>query len=110
MTTTSQWNGTESIAVTVRSDTDINVALVDVQNRLRRVEARLPEDVRRQGVQGGKANAGFLMIVALPSKLRSMETLELGNFAVAGVVDELRRVPGVGDVRSFSSEYAMRIW
>ena len=110
MSSSSQSNGTASIAVTFHSGTDINVALVDVQNRLRRVEARLPEDVRRQGVQVVKANAGFLMIVALTSKSRSMQTLELGNFAVARVVDELRRVPGVGDVRSFSSEYAMRIW
>jgi multidrug efflux pump len=110
MSSSSQSNGTASIAVTFRSGTDINVALVDVQNRLRRVEARLPEDVRRQGVQVVKANAGFLMIVALTSKSRSMATLDLGNFAVARVVDELRRVPGVGDVRSFSSEYAMRIW
>ncbi|HEX7980184.1 MAG TPA: efflux RND transporter permease subunit, partial [Gemmatimonadaceae bacterium] len=110
MSSSSLSNGTASITVTFRSGTDINVALVDVQNRLRRVEARLPEDVRRQGVQVVKANAGFLMIVALTSKSRSMQTLELGNFAVARVVDELRRVPGVGDVRSFSSEYAMRIW
>src|SRR5678816_2184562 len=110
MSSSSQSNGTASIAVTFHSGTDINVALVDVQNRLRRVEARLPEDVRRQGVQVVKANAGLLMIVALTSKSRSMQTLELGNFAVARVVDGLRRVPGVGDVRSFSSEYAMRIW
>ena len=110
MSSSSQSNGAASIAVTFRSGTDINVALMEVQNRLRRVEARLPEEVRRQGVQVLKANAGFLMIVALTSKSRSMQTLELGNFAVARVVDELRRIPGVGDVRSFSSEYAMRIW
>ena len=68
MSSSSQSNGTASIAVTFRSGTDINVALMDVQNRLRRVEARLPEEVRRQGVQVVKANAGFLMIVALTSK------------------------------------------
>ncbi|MEO6528307.1 MAG: efflux RND transporter permease subunit, partial [Gemmatimonadaceae bacterium] len=110
MSSSSQSNGTASIAVTFRSGTDINVALMEVQNRLRRVEARLPEEVRRQGVQVVKANTGFLLIVALKSKSRTMQTLELGNFAVSRVVDELRRVPGVGDVRSFSSEYAMRIW
>jgi multidrug efflux pump len=110
MSSSSQSNGTASITLTFRSGTDINVALMEVQNRLRRVEARLPEEVRRQGVQVVKANTGFLMIVALTSKSGSMQTLELGNFAVTRVVDELRRVPGVGDVRSFSSEYAMRIW
>ncbi|MDQ2665814.1 MAG: multidrug efflux RND transporter permease subunit [Gemmatimonadota bacterium] len=110
MSSTSQSNGTASISVTFRSGTDINVALMEVQNRLRRVEARLPEEVRRQGVQVVKANTGFLMIVALTSKSGAMKTLDLGNFAVTRVVDELRRVPGVGDVRSFSSEYAMRVW
>ena len=110
MSSSSQSNGVASISVTFRSGTDINVAQMDVQNRLRRVETRLPEDVRRQGVQVLKANTGFLLIIALTSKSGSMGTLELGNFAVTRVVDELRRVPGVGDVRSFSSEYAMRIW
>jgi multidrug efflux pump len=110
MSSSSQSNGSASITLTFRSGTDINVALMEVQNRLRRVESRLPEEVRRQGVQVVKANTGFLMIVALTSKSGSMQTLELGNFAVTRVVDELRRVPGVGDVRSFSSEYAMRIW
>ncbi|HEX6598967.1 MAG TPA: efflux RND transporter permease subunit [Gemmatimonadaceae bacterium] len=110
MSSSSQSNGTVSITVTFRSGTDINVALMEVQNRLRRVESRLPEEVRRQGVQVVKANTGFLLIVALTSKSGGMSTLELGNFATQRVVDELRRVPGVGDVRSFSSEYAMRIW
>ena len=110
MASSSSSNGAASITVTFRSGTDINVALMEVQNRLRRVEARLPEEVRRQGVQVVKANTGFLMIVTLTSKSGAMKTLDLGNFAVTRVVDELRRVPGVGDVRSFSSEYAMRIW
>ena len=110
MSSSSQSNGSASISVTFRSGTDVNVALMEVQNRLRRVEARLPEEVRRQGVQVVKANTGFLMIVALTSKSGAMKTLDLGNFAVTRVVDELRRVPGVGDVRSFSSEYAMRVW
>ena len=50
------------------------------------------------------------MIVALTSRSGRTPSLELGNFAVTRVIDELRRVAGVGDVRSFSSEYAMRIW
>ena len=110
MSSSSQSNGSSSITVTFRSGTDINVALMQVQNRLRRVESRLPEEVRRQGLQVVKASTGFLMIVALTSRSGSMQTLELGNFAVTRVVNELRRLPGVGDVRSFSSEYAMRIW
>ena len=110
MSSSSQSNGTTSISVTFRSGTNINVAQMDVQNRLRRVEPRLPEEVRRQGVQVVRANTGFLLIIALTSKTGVTPTLELGNFAVSRVLDELRRIPGVGDVRSFSSEYAMRVW
>jgi multidrug efflux pump len=110
MTSSSQSNGTASITVTFNAGTDIDVAQVDVQNRLRRVEQRLPEDVRRQGIQVTQASSGFLMIITLSSKTGETQTLELGNFAATRVIDELRRVPGVGDIRSFSSEYAMRIW
>jgi multidrug efflux pump len=78
--------------------------------RLRSAEPRLPEEVRRQGILVRKAGTGFLMIVALTSKSGATSILELGNFAETRVIDELRRVPGVGDISSFSSPYAMRIW
>ncbi|MGQ0701120.1 MAG: multidrug efflux RND transporter permease subunit [Panacagrimonas sp.] len=110
MASSSQSNGTASITLTFASGTDIDTAQVDVQNRLRRVEQRLPEEVRRQGVQVNQASTGFLMIVVLTSKTGATPTLELGNFASTRVLDELRRVQGVGDIRAFSSEYAMRIW
>ena len=110
MNSSSQSNGVASISVTFAAGTDINAAQMDVQARLRSVEPRLPEEVRRQGIRVNKANTGFLMIIALTSKSGATQTLDLGNFAVSRVVDELRRVRGVGDVRSFSSEYAMRIW
>jgi multidrug efflux pump len=110
MNSTSQSNGTSSITVTFTPGTDIDVALMEVQAQLRSVEPRLPEEVRRQGVRVTKAGQGFLMILALTSKSGNTPTIELGNFAVTQVVDQLRRVEGVGDVRSFSSEYAMRIW
>ena len=68
MASTSQSNGTASITVTFDSGTDIDTAQMNVQNRSARVEQRLPEEVRRQGILVNKANAGFLMIVALTSK------------------------------------------
>jgi multidrug efflux pump len=110
MSSTSRSNGSASITVTFTSGTDIDVALMEVQTRLRSVEPRLPEEVRRQGVRVAKAGEGFLMIVALISKTGATPSLELGNFAATRVVDELRRVPGVGSILNFSSEYAMRIW
>ncbi len=110
MEATSRSNGTASLTVTFRSGTDISVAQMEVQNRLSRVEPRLPEEVRRQGVQVNAANTGFLMLVALTSKTGRTNTLGLGDFAANSVVDELRRVSGVGDVRLFGTQYAMRIW
>jgi multidrug efflux pump len=110
MSSSSQSNGTASINVTFTAGTDINTAQMDVQNRLRRVEPRLPEEVRRQGVQVLKASSSFLLIVVINSKSGNTETLELGNFATTRVMDDLRRIRGVGDVQTFSSQYAMRIW
>ncbi|RHW18161.1 multidrug efflux RND transporter permease subunit [Sphingomonas gilva] len=110
MASSSQSNGTASITVTFEAGTDIDTAQMNVQNKISAIEQRLPEEVRRQGILVTKANAGFLMIMAITSKSGNTPTLELGNFASTRIVDELRRVEGVGDVQSFSSEYAMRIW
>ncbi|HZF44006.1 MAG TPA: multidrug efflux RND transporter permease subunit [Sphingomonadaceae bacterium] len=110
MSSTSAANGTATVTVTFQTGTDVKLAQVDVQNRLSSVESRLPEEVRRQGITVSEANANFLMIVAITSPDGSRDALELGNYASTRVIDELRRVPGVGDVTLFGSEYAMRIW
>jgi len=110
MSSTSRSNGSASISLTFVPGTDIDAALMDVQSRLRSAEPRLPEEVRRQGILVRKAGTGFLMIVALTSKSGETSILELGNFSETRVIDELRRVPGVGDISSFASPYAMRIW
>lgn len=110
MTASSQSNGTATITVTFDSSTDIDTAQMNVQNLISGVEQRLPEEVRRQGIRVNKASSGFLMILALTSKSGATSGLELGNFAKTHVEDELRRVTGVGDIRNFSSEYAMRVW
>ncbi len=83
---------------------------MNVQNRLALVEQRLPEDVRRQGIPVTQANSGFLMLVAIGSRQGRTSALDLGNFANARVVDELRRVTGVGDIQVFAAPYSMRIW
>jgi multidrug efflux pump len=110
MSSSSLSNGTASITLTFEAGTDIDIAQTDVQNRLSTVEARLPEEVRRQGITVRQANAGFLMIVAVTSKSGALDSTDLGNIASTQVIDELRRVAGVGDVTLFGSEYAMRIW
>ena len=110
MASSSLSNGTASITLTFEAGTDIDIAQTEVQNRLSTVEARLPEEVRRQGITVRQANSGFLMIVALTSKSGALDTTDLGNIASNQVIDELRRVAGVGDVTLFGSAYAMRIW
>lgn len=110
MTSTSESNGTASINLTFEAGTDIDNAQMEVQNRLRRVEQRLPEDVRRQGISVTEANSGFLLIVAITSKSGNTDPMEVNNFANTRVLDELRRVNGVGNVQAFAPEYAMRIW
>ena len=110
MASTSESNGSASITLTFEAGTDIDNAQMEVQNRLRRVEQRLPEDVRRQGISVTEANSGFLLIVAITSKSGETDPMEVNNFANTRVLDELRRVNGVGNVQAFAPEYAMRIW
>lgn len=110
MASTSASNGQGSITVTFQTGTDIDKAQMDVQNKLTLVEQRLPEEVRRQGIPVRQASSGFLLLVAIGSKTGVTGGEDLGNFAYARVVDELRRVQGVGDVQVFASPYAMRIW
>lgn len=110
MSSSSQSNGMASITLTFEAGTDIDIAQTEVQNRLSTVEARLPEEVRRQGITVRQANSAFLMIVALTSESGDMTSTDLGNIASNQVIDELRRVTGVGDVMLFGSPYAMRIW
>ena len=110
MSSTSTSAGQASITLTFEAGTDIDIAQTEVQNRLSTVEARLTEEVRRQGITVRQASEGFLMIVALTSASGSLDSTDLGNIASNQVIDELRRVNGVGDVMLFGSPYAMRIW
>ncbi|MCG2841453.1 multidrug efflux RND transporter permease subunit [Sandaracinobacter sp. RS1-74] len=110
MSGSSSSNGQSTITATFESGTDIDIAQMNVQNRLTLVEQRLPEEVRRQGIPVRQANSGFLLLIAISSKTGATADQELGNFASSRVVDELRRVNGVGDVQLFSSPYAMRVW
>src|SRR3546814_3705757 len=103
MSSTSNSNGSATITITFKTGTDIDKAQMDVQNKLALVEQRLPEQVRRQGIPVQKANSGFLLLIAVGSNSGRTGALELGNFANARVVDELRHVPGVGNVQVFAS-------
>ncbi len=110
MYSTSESSGTASITLSFKPGTDIDLAGVEVQNRLKRVESRLPSEVRAQGVRVDKAANNFLMFVILASTDGTLSRTDLANYASASILDPLRRVEGVGDVTLFGSEYAMRIW
>ncbi|MGJ4854500.1 multidrug efflux RND transporter permease subunit [Labrys sp. La1] len=103
-------SGSADITVTFKPGTDPQMAQVDIQNRLKAIEARLPQAVRQTGLSVEAASSGFLMIVGLNAKDGRYDELTLGDYMTRNIAEELKRVPGVGRVQSFSSEKAMRIW
>ncbi|CEJ15262.1 Toluene efflux pump membrane transporter TtgB [bacterium YEK0313] len=107
---TSDASGAVEITATFKPGTDPQLASVDVQNRIRRVEPRLPQAVRQQGITTEQTSAGFLMVVSLTSQDGSMDDIALGDYMARNVLAEIRRVPGVGKAQSFSTERSMRIW
>ncbi|SEK66902.1 multidrug efflux pump [Roseateles sp. YR242] len=110
MESISQANGTGTITVTFESGTNIDLAQVEIQNRLSRAEPRLPSAVTQQGVKVDKSRSNFLLFVMLASKDGSMDPIALGDYAARNIVPEIQRVPGVGQAQLFGSERAMRIW
>ncbi|SNR83942.1 multidrug efflux pump [Methylobacillus rhizosphaerae] len=102
--------GAASLSLTFRQGTNPDLAAVEVQNRLKTVEARLPEIVRRNGIFIEKSADSIQLIVSLTSEGNRLSEVELGELAAANVLQALRRVEGVGKVQIWSPEYAMRIW
>ncbi len=107
---TSDTSGQVSINATFEAGTNINQASVDVQNAIRRVEARLPRAVASQGVTVEEASSGFLMFITLTSTDGTMDEVALGDYLNRNVLGELRRIDGVGRAQLFSAQRAMRVW
>ena len=109
---TNNSNGIAEVLVTFEPGTDPQLAQVDVQNRLKKAEARMPQAVTTQGIEVEQTSAGFLLIYALSYKdgAQNPDTTLLGDYAARNINNELRRVPGVGKLQFFSSEAAMRVW
>ena len=102
--------GVGTLTLTFEAGTNVDIASVEAQNRYKRIEARLPDDVRRIGVPVTKPQRNYLMFVVLTSPDNSKDAVALGSFAAATVLDQVRRVPGVGEATLFGTEYSMRIW
>lgn len=107
---TSESSGLASITIAFAPGSNIDLNSVEVQNRLKRVEARLPAEVRQQGVRVDKAGNNYMMFLTITSKTGTADAIQLGNYISAQVIDSIRRVPGVGQADLFGTEYAMRIW
>ncbi|MBP0598216.1 multidrug efflux RND transporter permease subunit [Herbaspirillum sp. LeCh32-8] len=103
-------SGTAQITVTFKPGTDPELAQVDVQNRLKAIEARLPQTVRQNGVTVESAASGFLLMVSLTSIDGRLDEVALSDYMARNIVEELRRIDGVGRVQLFGAEQAMRIW
>lgn len=102
--------GSGKITMSFTPETDVELAAVDVLNRLKRVEARLPTAVMQQGVNINKSRNNFMAIIQLISKDGSMTPIDLGDYIYRNVLYEIKRLPGIGDATVFGTEKAMRIW
>ncbi len=111
MNSTSTSSGAVSIQVTFEIGTNVDEAAVNVNNRVKQVEARLPEEVRRQGVTVERGSSSFLQVLAFYSPDGRFDDLFISNYVTLNVLDQLKRLPGTTNVQIFGAkDYAMRIW
>ena len=110
LSATSDSSGSSRIELTFAPGTDPDLAWAKVQNKLQLAMASLPVVVQQQGVTVGKATRNYLMIVGLISEDGSMDGNDLRDYAQSNLEKVLSRVPGVGEVEEFGTQYAMRIW
>ena len=104
-------DGRFTIAVTFELGTNLDIAQVQVQNRVAIAQPRLPADVRQVGVTVNKSSPDLMLVVHLYSPDKSRDTLFISNYATLEIKDTLTRIDGVGSITVFGSrDYAMRIW
>lgn len=104
-------DGRFSIAVTFDIGTDLDIAQVQVQNRVATATPRLPQEVQQIGVTVAKSSPDILMVVSLFSPDDSRDSLFISNYANLQIKDQLQRVRGVGSITVFGSrDYAMQVW
>src|SRR5512132_3082236 len=102
--------GNASVTLTFDAGTSPDIAQVQVQNKLQLAMPQLPQEVQRQGVRVAKSVQNYLLIVGLVSDDGSMSRNDISDYAYSVMLDPISRVPGVGEVNAFGSQYAMRIW
>jgi hydrophobe/amphiphile efflux-1 (HAE1) family protein len=108
---TSASNGQTTITATFEAGTDIDKATFNVNNRVQLATPRLPDEVRRNGVQVAKRSTSFLLVIAVNSPDQSRDSLFLSNYATQNILDEVKRIPGTAGVFIFGArDYSMRLW
>lgn len=111
MSSSSSNSGGFTARVTFDIDTDPELAAVDIQNRIKIAESRLPAEVVRNGISVSKETASRLMTITVQSNDPKFDEVYLSNYTTLNVVDPIRRIPGVGGVSNVGSRYyAMQIW
>ena len=110
MSSSSDSYGRASVTLTFNAGTNPDIAQVQVQNKLQLAMPSLPQIVQAQGVQVAKSSQNFLLIIGLVSEKNDQTQTDLTDYLVANMQDPLSRIPGVGEVTVFGSQYAMRIW
>ncbi|MGB3274595.1 MAG: efflux RND transporter permease subunit [Castellaniella sp.] len=103
-------NGQGEITVTFEPGMDVDLAQVDVQNRLSNATAKLPAAVTQQGLKVGQSNSGFLMVVTLSSKDGSVDQYALADYITRNIQNPMSRIKGVGKFQLFAANRAMRVW
>ncbi len=111
MRSSSANSGSMGLTVSFEIGTDPDQATIDVNNRVQSALARLPEEVRRQGVTVSKRASSILQAIVMHSPNNRFDAVQVSNYALLNVIDEIRRVPGVGDASLIGTmDYSMRIW
>jgi hydrophobic/amphiphilic exporter-1 (mainly G- bacteria), HAE1 family len=108
---TSANDGKMTLNVTFDVGTDVDIMQVNTQNRVGQAQAQLPDSVKREGVVVDRSSPDILLCIGLFSPHSTYDGIFLGNYADINLVDALKRVPGVGEVKNFTAQdYAMRVW
>jgi multidrug efflux pump len=110
MSSTSDSSGSATTTLTFKAGTNIDIAQVQVQNKLQTATALLPQEVQQQGLTVAKSARNFLLIVGMYSDDPKATNTDLADYIASNLQDPLSRVDGVGDVQLFGAQYAMRIW
>ncbi len=110
MNSTSNSSGIARLVLTFNPGTNIDVAQMQVQNKLQQAMSQLPQQVQSRGVTVTKGGNDFLMIVSMFSGDGSASAVDVGDYITSNLVDVISRIDGVGEVQTLGTGYAMRLW